>query len=287
MGKHFVAQRHLRGFQSPEKPGWIWMFDKVRSTSKHLPISQVAQAPGFYPEEVESELTRSVEAPGLSVIEKLVAGGRLDETDRRHLTYYIAAQMKRVPRTRIVGHEMAPGVIDEVTRELIEHIEEAARQGWIDESRRCKLLEEAESVRLKSHENTPQQMLDQINAPWPFESWLVLIHSMQWRLLKRPGPSSFLISDNPAYFFPGLGIKPPDGEIILPLTSEYLLHCGWQGSSMDVPLVEHVTERLVKMLNRRIASGATRCIFYHCDESWIFSAAMNKQEQLDRLNWTN
>ena len=44
MGHHFVPQRYLKGFQSPEKPAWIWAFDKKAQTAKHLPIKQVAQA---------------------------------------------------------------------------------------------------------------------------------------------------------------------------------------------------------------------------------------------------
>ena len=28
MGHHYVPQRYLRGFQCPEKPGWVWAFDK-------------------------------------------------------------------------------------------------------------------------------------------------------------------------------------------------------------------------------------------------------------------
>jgi hypothetical protein len=73
----------------------------------------------------------------------------------------------------------------------------------------------------------------------------------------------------------------------MPLTSEYMLHCGWQGDLAGVPTIL-VDEQLIKSMNRRIACGATRCIFYHRDENWILSAAMNKEgavaaAQMDEL----
>jgi hypothetical protein len=209
MGNHFVAQRHLRGFQSPGNPGFIWMFDKVQCISKQLPISKVAQAANFYPKETELELTFAVEVPGLNAVEKLVAGGQLDEGERRDLTYYIASQMKRVPRARIFGEGLVPGVIDRLTSEHRTQVEGAAKQGWIEQDGQDVLLGEIEFARQKMHQSTPEEVLEQINAPWPYESWLVSIHSMNWRLLKRPGPLSFLISDNPAYFFPSVGMGPP------------------------------------------------------------------------------
>jgi hypothetical protein len=284
MGKHFVAQRHLKRFQCPERPGWIWMFDKDKGESKLLPIEKVAQARGFYPEEIESVLTHGVEVPGLDAIDKLLASGELHEEERARLAYYTATQIRRVPNARRIGHDLLPAVLADVVQDIKIRITDAAAKGFITETRRDALLEEAAVYHLKAQNQTPEEVLAQINLPWPFESWLASVHNMQWRLLKRTGASAFLISDNPAYFFEGYGLGDVRGEVIMPLSSDFLLHCSWQQLKVKLPLIT-ASERLVKTLNRRIASGATRCIFYHRDENWIFSAAKNTVEQLDRINW--
>lgn len=67
-----------------------------------------------------------------------------------------------------------------------------------------------------------------IETPWPFESMLHAIHNMHWRVLRAQGPSLFLTSDNPAYFFEGFGLGHQEAELVLPLSTHLLLHCSWQ-----------------------------------------------------------
>ena len=93
MGHHYVPQRYLRGFQCPEKPGWVWAFDKQSEAVKQLPIKQVAQAPDFYELDVERTLNMSVEIPGGAAIEKVCRGAEIDEDERQALTYYIGTML--------------------------------------------------------------------------------------------------------------------------------------------------------------------------------------------------
>ena len=50
--------------------------------------------------------------------------------------------------------------------------------------------------------------------------------------------------------------------------------------------VQSIPERLVKELNRRIASGAERFVFYHKDADWIPQGRHELAEQLNRIRWT-
>ena len=54
MGQHYIPQRYLRGFLADGAKDHIWMYDKQQDSFKFLPISQVAQARGFYEEEIEN-----------------------------------------------------------------------------------------------------------------------------------------------------------------------------------------------------------------------------------------
>jgi hypothetical protein len=36
MGHHFVPQAHLHRFECPERPGFVWMYDKERRTFSQI-----------------------------------------------------------------------------------------------------------------------------------------------------------------------------------------------------------------------------------------------------------
>src|SRR5262245_12895344 len=108
MGHHFVPQRYLKGFQAPERPGFLWMHDKQEGESKLVPISKVAQSPEFYEEDVEKSLDQDVERPGNDVIDKLRRGESIDDEDRRHFAYYIATMIRRVPHARARAQKLLP-----------------------------------------------------------------------------------------------------------------------------------------------------------------------------------
>lgn len=288
MGHHFVPQRYLKGFQTPDNPRFIWMFDKTAHTSKRLPIKQVAQAPGFYEDDIESSLNVDVEIPGSDVIDKIIAGKVIDDDvndqDRNHLTYYIATMIRRVPHARASAQKFVPQTITEVAARLKQQLRDAAAAGLIDEAALGARLAEADAWARKAHEEPPVEVRKTIETPWPFKRWLLAIHNMHWRVLRAEGPSYFLTNDNPAYFFEAFGLGHEECELILPLSTHLLLHCSWQPVRNSA--VQTVPQRLVKELNRRLASGADRFVFYHEHADWVLKAAMNKPEQLSRIRWS-
>jgi hypothetical protein len=90
MGKHYVPQHLLRGFQDPTTPDWIWTYDKELRTCKLLPIKQVAQERDFYDPIDEKELNDKIEKPANVVIDKLRQGVAIDQVDRLSLAFQIA-----------------------------------------------------------------------------------------------------------------------------------------------------------------------------------------------------
>ena len=289
MGHHFVPQKYLKGFQSLEKADWIWAFDKKLRTAKHLPINKVAQATGFYDTEIETSLTYDVEVPGYKVIEKILRGEVVSDDptdeDRKDLSYYIATLIRRVPHSRAKGYKLVPETVSEVTQKFMKQFKDAAKVGWIDESTLNAWLAEVEAFGQKALTHIPEELRKIIETPWPSESVLLAIHNMHWRVLHCKGPSFYLTSDNPAYFFEGFGLAHDEAELILPLSNEVLLHCSRQDAKGRAEL--DITEWLVKEMNRRIASGADRFVFYHKDANWIHTAAMKQSDQLTRIRWNN
>ena len=283
MGHHVVPQRYLKGFQAKGKAGFIWMFDKEQNSAKLLPIKQVAQVPGFYAAEVESALNTEAELPGNDIIDKLHRGEELEEIDRRHLTYYIATMITRVPAARALASTFIPAALNDVARATRAAINDAARTGAIDQATMNAQLAKVEAVNARFQKQPPPQVTKVIETPWPYESWLLHIYSMTWRVLHTDGPSFFLTSDNPTTLLGGAGLSMPTCELTFPLSKELIMHCSWQG--------EQEFERLsawpdfVKECNRRTAFGAHRFVFYHENAPWVLQLARNKAPTLNRINW--
>jgi len=63
-----------------------------------------------------------------------------------------------------------------------------------------------------------------------------------------------------------------------------MMHCSWQ-SNHDESRIIPANQKLVKEFNRRIASGATRFVFYHERKDWVLEAAKNNVQQLSRIQW--
>jgi hypothetical protein len=282
MGKHYVPQRYLRGFQDKTRPGFIWMYDKQLGTRKLLPISKVAQEPDFYSPDVEEALNEHVEKPANAVIDKLRAGGSLTDQDRAILAYYVDTMVRRVPVTRQKSYGALPQVLKDTIREVKDFIEAQGREGRLKPETVAKRLAEADAYEKKFQNQPPSEVVKIVETPWPTQQPLAIIFSMEWRFLTTNGPTFFVTSDNPAYFFEAFGLGTKNSELAFPITSELLLHCSWQKMRVPIRLAE---QDLVKELNRRNASGASRFIFYHEDRDWLLSAGQHTVAQLSRINW--
>ena len=287
MGHHFVPRRYLKGFRSAEsneKKSFIWMYDKLKGTATNASIDTVAQQAGFYDEDVEDELNKQVEIPGNDVINKIQRCEPISEFDRMHLTYYIATMIRRVPAARAKAEQYIPQIVEEVPREFRAWVEEAHRVGDIDDETLARRLAEITVAEEKFKKQPPEEVINQIRTPWPFQSMLVVIHSMNWRVIRTAGPSFFLTSDNPVSFFEDRGLGHHESEVTFPLCSDMLLHCGWQRCA-EMTWEDNVKEYLVKEFNRRTAVGAKRFVFYHKKADWILSVMQNGPGSINRINW--
>jgi hypothetical protein len=207
----------------------------------------------------------------------------MEEIDRRHLTYYLATMLTRVPAARARAATFIPTALDDVAHATRVAIRDAARSGTIDETTMNARLAEVEAVNARFQQQPPQQVTKVIETPWPYTSWLIHIYNMTWRVLHTAGPSFFLTSDNPITLLGGEGLGVPTCELTFPLSKELMLHCSWQG--------EQEFERLsawpefVEECNRRTAFGAHRFVFSHQNALWVLQLVRNKAPRLNRINW--
>ena len=282
MGKHYVPQHLLKGFEDPAKVAWIWMYDKREVTCKQLPIKQVAQTADFYNPTDEKNLNLLVERPANPVLDKLRSHIFITTPEQKCLALYIANMVYRVPNFRAMARDMAPQALDKTASKVRTIFKELEAEGKLDPATAAKTMAQIDSWEAKYSIQLPPEAEDAINNPWPSWASHTAILKMHWRVGCTSGPSFFLISDNPAYYLSQFGLTKPEAELILPISSTVAIHVS------NRPLKQHgfrqFDQNVVDEFNRRIANGATRFIFYHEQQSWVLKIAQITQH-LNRINW--
>jgi Protein of unknown function (DUF4238) len=284
MGKHSVPQQYLKGFGVPDEPGMIWMYNKaVRQFSK-IPIKVAVQEADYFDPETEKELSESVEGPAHVVLARLRRREPISTDDRLHFAVYVATMIMRVPGRRRKSFEMMPPVLERTVEEIRTLINEWAQDPNVDQKLVARRLEEVERAHEKLSHEPPTEVINQIRSPWPNRKFVELIYGMTWRLVISDETNRFLTSDNPAYFFEAYGLGKPETEVTFPLSSDLALLASWQGPREGLIMVQ-AKPVLVKEVNRRVASGAERFVFYHERRDWVATLADKPRHFLSRIPW--
>ncbi len=194
MGHHFVPQRYLRNFESPSRPGFIWLHDKRGGPARLALIARVAQAKAFYSAETEVVLARDVEAPANDVIRKLTGDTAITPVERLQLAYYIGVMLKRIPARRRRSTEMIPGVLADVVSHVRDELKTIANAIQADPELLARRLREVDAAKSKFARQPPPEVLDQIREPWPSEGMLRALFGMTWRVLVCAGPQIIRLS---------------------------------------------------------------------------------------------
>ena len=284
MGQHYVPQRYLQNFEDPTRSGFVWMFGKLSEDPRQLPIASVAQASRFYDNAVENQLAIKIEGPANPVIQKLCAEQSINPDERQNLSRYIAVMLRRVPFSRQKGLEMLPAVLDETIAEIRAQVIAARVDSSADETLVNLTIAEVDAVYQKFKLEPPSNIIEQLRTPWASQEMVNLIDAMTWRVVKASGPSFFLTSDNPAFFFGAYGLKSEEAELTFPLSSFWTLHGCWQGNRGDLRFLR-VNQKMVKEINRRVASTTSQFAFYNAREIWVHKLLTSPNPLLNRIIW--
>jgi hypothetical protein len=284
LGSHYIPQEYLRGFEDQKSPGMIWMYDKKLKTLKLVPIRVAVQEAGFYDGETEEQLNLSVEAPANQVLKRLRQGAQIDDSGRAKVALYIATMMKRVPHRREKNLQLAPEVIERELDRVALEISQLAETTAADPDLVAARLVQVEEIRKECREELPPGVADLIRSPWPSKLMVDAVSGMTWRIISVKGENGILTSDNPAHFFENEGFGRPESELTFPLASDLVLLGSWQGRPGQTLFLQG-RPRLVKEVNRRIASGADRFVFYHAEAEWVARLADKPRHLFQRIEW--
>lgn len=132
-------------------------------------------------------------------------------------------------------------------------------------------LREIDRLENEFTEQAPQEILDQIDCPFPSAFWVHLFLDMSWHVLVTGGPQFFITSDNPVFWkwAEGHGLGQPHSEFALPLSSTHALHGSWRGPRRGLVLEHPARQKWVREINKWTASHADRFAYYHKPASWL------------------
>ncbi len=282
---HYVQQAFLRHFQDPAKPDFIWTYIRDEEEGRLLPIEKIAQSPGYYDTDVERNLSQLVEGPTTPLLNALRRGETLDNTARTAVAIYAATCIKRVPRARERGRELIPDTLEAVVEGLRTELPELSGG---DPARMERLRNDLEIAYEKYREAPPATVLDQLRDPRPTWAMVDAIRSMAWRLLITAPPEMFLTSDNPLFYFEGLGLGNDTSEFAFPLSPTHCLHGCKQPLRLGGVLeTRHAERPLVHEINRRMANNATKLLFASAKAKFpITLLRKGRSHYLSRINWT-
>jgi hypothetical protein len=284
MGHHYVPQEYLRGFADPHSPGAIWMYDKLSRRFLHASIKSIVQEAGYYSKEAEKQLSELVEGPAHYALKKLRRGDSIGDTERTQMALYLGTMLMRVPRRRKKAFDMLPGVLEDTINKVSAQVVQWAHSEGADFQLVSRRFAELERARESLRREPPLEVVEQIRAPWASERILALVSAMTWRIVSTGGVAFFITSDNPAYFFEAYGLGNPESELTFPLASDMALLASWQGAPRETIFL-NAKPALVKEVNRRVASGAERFVFYHAREEWVAKIADKQRPYLSRIQW--
>ncbi len=280
MGDHYIPQYYLRGF-SGDDGRTIWVCDKHDRRRFATPVKNIANQNRFYSPELESHLTKDVEEPTKPVLSKIRARVKISVQDKQTLAAYMICMMIRVPQGKKRIKQIAPSVADkvreEVDRQLNSALLEEPKQAELVERRRS----EAHGMIDKYAKDPPDDLWFRIIPPDNWQRALAVLGSMTWVFLTFDQYPAFLTSDNPLFYFTEKGLSRPDAEVTFPISSHVAL---WATQRPD--LVEGFLParlQVVKELNRRTASTATRYVFHSTDEAWVLRLSTQRSWRLNVL----
>jgi len=280
MGDHYVPQYYLKGFSGDEGKT-IWVYDKKRRCKFATQVKNIASETGFYSPEVERHLADCVEDPANAVLKKIRERVQISTEDKQVLSAYMVCMWTRVPRGKERVKELAPSVAEKVREEIDRQLRDVA----LDQPERSDSVE-----RFKSRAH---KVIDRYATDPPKDVWLrnisperrpqvlATLGRMTWQFLTFDAYPAFVTSDNPVFYFTGMGIGKPESEVTFPISSCIALWATWRTDLTEGFF--QTSARVVRELNRRTASSSTRYVFHSTDERWVLRLLTQQSWRLNML----
>ncbi|MFC1833648.1 DUF4238 domain-containing protein [Thermodesulfobacteriota bacterium] len=280
MGDHYIPRHYLKGFAQHDGKQ-IWVYDKQDQRQFPTQVKSIANETRFYSPKTEQYLANTIEGPANLVLDKIRQKKPIDDKDKDVFAQYIVVMIKRVPESKTLFENRAPLVAQDLHEELRDQLNVAASVNLEKQDFYGRRGVEIKEILDEFAENPPKKVWLGGIPPELTPRILEAIRCMKWSFLTYEEGPAFLSCDNPVFFFRSLGIGSSESEISFPISSNISLWLSWQRNLREG--YYPVPDKVVKEMNRRMASNASRYVFHPIDESWIIPFISKEKWQLHRL----
>lgn len=276
---HYVPKKYLKGFTNIAT-GKLWAYSK-EGNKFPCNVDNAAKINRYYPESTEGFLADQIENPANHILEKIRSQHRITEEDKKIFSEYLVVLIKRVPRGKERAKDLMPSAVKDFRKVIDRDFNIVSTQYPQKE------------IAAKRYQSTVHQVLDKYLNEFPDHIWLdtlppeytpqtvSALTNMTWRFLTYEQAPAFLTSDNPVFYFEGIGIGKPESELSFPVSSSVALWASWRSDLREGYFP--TTLKAVKELNRRTACNATDYLYHAREEDWILPFFKKGKWQLNRL----
>ena len=273
MGDHYIPQFYLKAF-SQNYGKRIWVYDKKNIYKIPTQVKSIANITKFYSREVEQYLANSIEGPANSVLKKIRNFKIINMSEKCVFSKYMAVMMKRVPEGLNQLKRLAPSI----SKKLSSEISEELRHESLESREKQALLGKYRKILENYSTDPPKEAWLKVLPPETTPQVFYAFNNMIWRFLVSNSKSEFLTSDNPLFYFTSIGIGKFESEVLFPISKNIALWATWK-EHFPIGYI-NVKSQVVKEMNRRTASYATRYIFKSKDEDWVLPFVIKKRRKL-------
>jgi hypothetical protein len=215
------------------------------------------------------------------VIEKIRKRQEISAEDRNLLSRYLSVMWARVPKYRERLGGMVERGVDPFFDKFVSQIEAFKTENPSNAAVLETCTVEVEELRERYKVDLPHSIKQDLQRPTESKAVTDLLSAMRWRFLIADASSRFIVGDNPLFYFESEGLSRKHSEVSIPISPDVLLWATWRTVPRDtfVP----IPGRIVREMNRRTASFATRYVFHGKREDWVKALANRTEYDLHRL----
>jgi len=281
MKSHYVPSSYLRRFT--DERGRLWVFDKATGKAFWSSPRNIAKEEGFYRRQDERDLAGLVESPVGPVLRKVSNREAIDLRERLLLAVFMAVQLTRVPRFRDDAWRHLPEVMSATFAKWIHRIRRSGESSG-ETAEAAEQVRELERVWEEYAASPPQDVVDFVRSPWPTRRRIAMFWNMPWCFACTTGANYYVSTDNPVFLFESYGLGSPKSEISFPISKSVALMGSKRLRAVDCSYVD-VPDSIVREVNARLVSTATRFVFYYRSVSWISKIAAKPDRGLSHIDW--
>jgi hypothetical protein len=278
--QHYVPQFYLEGFQNPDRPNCVWVYEKGVAEPKLQPIPVTAAEMGFYtPDQlqpgqskdgIEREILTRIESNAAYIIKRWRTDANFNVTEAEHerISLFVSCLHARSRMFRrdvlelltvTAKEESSVGAEDEVFLDSYLKSNPGMSKDEMRDALRSVNEPGAVSIR-------PTQSFVLGMTLAMIDTSLHFFLDRRWSFMKAPRDSEFITSDSPVSVFTlthdgtalfNLGVGLRDSVLTLPLTPTLAL-CMTNGGTLAS---RRVSAQRVDEANRRSACQSERFVY--------------------------